>query len=510
MTHIARHILALALIITPATLSVWAQATQRLEMQDTLQADQLLTVAWNNPAVMQLARSTSTSSVGGAWTVSDQNDNDSDRPMLDVQQGDYSRVWTLGARTHIKHGGSTLWGHANYENGFTRGMSWNETSDLDMVYPYVLADSVTSSRLKMERYSFGGGYADNNGNLYWGATIDYTAGLHYRSVDPRPRNVISDLNISAGIGKVVRGTHVAAVALHFKKYKQTNNVAFYSELGHDKIFHLTGLTNDYGRFAGTGEASYYNGYRWGATANLHPVMQQGLTLAVTASRLAFDNILTTLNELPLAHVTHNAITGELGWLSRNWGVRGVINASRRVGTENVFGDAASAVYPQIGSNDMYHENRFGLLVDGSWSRQLSPQLLTTVHPFVAYNHRNQIYADPQCQWQLNDVTWGTRLHAATSMGRFMPALSLGATMVNLVDSRFMVNQVKDELQGLLRAQEATFDYVSHFNWRFDALLSLQVAVKGRQAIHLDAGSQWAFYRHSLTVWQPQLSLAYLF
>jgi len=487
-----------------------AHDTQWLVVQDSLRADQWLTVAWQNPAVVQLSRSQGENSVGAGLALRDENDNDTSRPMLDVQRGDYSFVWSLGARTHIKHGKSTLWGHARYDNGFTRGISWNETSDLDVVYPYVLADSVTSARLKLECYSFGGGYAASNGNLYWGATIDYTAGLHYRSVDPRPRNVTSDLNLSAGIGKRLGINYVAAVSLHFKKYKQTNNVAFYSELGHDKIFHLTGLANDYGRFAGTGESTYYNGYRWGATVNAFPVSRRGVAAAIDVSRLAFDNILTSLNKLPLAHVTHNALAGELAWLDGNWGVRALLTASRRVGTENVFGDASSAIYPQIGSNDMYHQNRFGAQVDASWSHLLSPSLLAHVNPLVAYNHVNEIYADPQCQWLINTLSWGAHADVTWALGRFVPALRLGALLNNPTSSKLMFNQVKTELQGLQTAQEANFDYLSHFNWRLEAMLSLQARVATHQAVRFNAGSAWAFYRHGLAVCQPQLTLAYLF
>ena len=493
---------------------VWAQlillaqdAPRWMSIDDTLRVDHLLTLAWQNPAINQFSRSSGVSHAGGGIDI---HSEDGETVALDVQRGDYSRLWNLMADTHIKHHGSTLWGHARYENGFTKHITWNETSDMDIVYPYLLADSVISSRMKTERYSFGGGYADNNGRLYWGASIDYTAGLHYRSVDPRPRNITACLDFAAGVGVKVINSHVAALSLGFRKYKQTNNVAFYSELGHDKIFHLTGLTNDYGRFAGTGEATYYNGYRWRASVNLHPIFARGLTASVELSRFAFDNILTGLNKLPLARVTHNAVNGEIGWLQRNWGVRATVTASRRVGTENVFGDAAAMVYPLIGSNDMYHENRLDVGLDALWSRMWTRSFKTDVHPLVSYRHLNEIYADPQCRRLINQVEWGTRLYSRWHSGRFMPRLMMGVILDHPVTSQWLANGVKEELAGLMRAHRASFDFMSHFHWHGEAMLSIQVAVNNRQAIRLNCGAKLGHYYSGLKTIDMAGSLNYVF
>lgn len=482
------------------------EAPRWMSLDDTLRVEHLLSLAWQNPVIKQFSQASGESHAGGGFVISDE---ESGSP-LDIQRGDYSRMWHLAADTHIKHNASTLWGFARYENGFTDGITWNETSDIDIIYPVVLADSVRGASVKTERYSFGGGYAQGNGRFYWGAYIDYTAGLHYRRVDPRPRNITACLNLSAGVGMRAVNSHILAVSLNFRKYKQTNNVAFYSELGHDKIFHLTGLTNDYGRFAGTGEASYYNGYRWGVTVNLQPERARGLSMCVNASRFSFDNILTALNKLPLAHITHNSIDGELGWLQRNWGVRAVVGASRRVVTENVFGDAAAMVYPQIGSNDMYHENRFNAGLDAMWSKLWSASLMTVLRPFASYHHVNEIYADPRGRRLLNTVEWGARLGSQWHFGRFMPGLQLGVMLDHPIDSQWFVAGVKDELKGLLRAKQAGYDYLSHFHSHGQAVLSLQVAVNKRQAIRAECGATMGRYHGGHKTIDAFTSINYVF
>jgi len=485
------------------------QLAKWMTLDSNMHVNRLLQVAWENPAVKQLECSYNHSSVGASIAINDQN-NQANRPALDAQRGDYSLVWSLGAQTYMKHKNSTLWGHARYDNGSVHNIVWNETSDIDVVYPYFLADSVYSTRLKLERYSFGGGYATVSNGFYWGTSISYMAGLYYRSTDPRPRNVTSDLSISVGVGHHIFAHYLLATSIYFKKYKQTNNIAFYSELGHDKIFHLVGLSNDYGRFAGTGESSYYNGYQWGGVINLHPINSHGISATVNASRLSFNNILTSLNKLPLAHVTHAAIKSEIAWLANCWGIRATLGASRRVGTENVFGDAASAVYPEIGSNAMYHENRFNVGIDADWSRLWIQNFKTELHPFISYNHLNEIYADPQCRRLINIVEWGSRLNAQWQMHRWKPQLSLGLALDHPTDGQLMINGVKDELTSLQAIIEAKQNYLTHFHWRANALLSLRYAIGTHQALRLMGGSQIAFYQQGLKTFEHQLSLAFLF
>ena len=117
---------------------VWAQlillaqdAPRWMSIDDTLRVDHLLTLAWKNPAINQFSRSSGVSHAGGGIDI---HSEDGETVALDVQRGDYSRLWNLMADTHIKHHGSTLWGHARYENGFTKHITWNETSDMDIVY----------------------------------------------------------------------------------------------------------------------------------------------------------------------------------------------------------------------------------------------------------------------------------------------------------------------------------------------------------------------------------------
>lgn len=434
----------------------------------------LLTVAWNNPAVNQLRRDYSLSHAGAGLDLRHESE------AVDAQRGDHERTWRFDAATHMKHRASTLWGHAGYENSITRRIRWNETSDPALVQPYVLADAAGGD-MKGERYSFMGGYASHSDAWLWGGELGYTAGLYYRDVDPRPRNVTGLLEVSAGGGRMLGSHYVAALALHFAKYKQTNNVAFYSELGNEKLFHLTGLGNDYGRFAGTAYSTYYKGYRWGATVNLHPRHGRGVALAATLSRLTLDNILTTLNKLPMARLACNEVNAQATWVDSAFSVGTRLQASRRVGTENIFGDATASVYPLLTSLDYYHENRVAVAVEGAWTPTWG-RVAAELKPWLRYRHFNAIYAMPQSQRQVNTLAWGLQAGGGWRTGRVLWHLSLGVAGHHPTSDVLRLAVAKPELGGLTATLAAAHRHEASRLMEVTAGLHATVALTPRYAL----------------------------
>ena len=51
-----------------------------------------------------------------------------------------------------------LWGNARYTTGKETGVVWNETADFELLYPYVMADSIGGD-LSLQEYAFTGGYS---------------------------------------------------------------------------------------------------------------------------------------------------------------------------------------------------------------------------------------------------------------------------------------------------------------------------------------------------------------
>lgn len=488
MKPMNKHILLLLLLVgvmgsKAKTLDITLPEQARLLSGELLSLPRL---EWNNPALKHWQSPFSMSEVGLSWQLRHE-----DEPIA-TQMGNHETTWAFDATTYMHQGNATLWGRAFYNNGRQRGIHWSETSDVEVVYPYLLADSVDTHDMNLERYSFMGGYAHVGKHITWGASIGYKAGLYYRQVDPRPRNVTADLDIAAGIG-YISNHYVMATAVEFKNYKQTNNVTFYSEMGSDKLFHLTGLANDYGRFAGTGYSTYYKGQRWAMSFNLHHLQPRGPSVTVQASRLAFDNVLTSINKLPMAHVTHNALMAQATWNDEAWLVRAFAHATRRVGTENIFGDPAAQVYQKIGQLDMYHENRLEVTLDGIYEYRWE-RAFCALHPSISYHHLNTIYADPQGRLALNELATNINVKGGTRLGKTFTALTLGMRWNHPVEHELLLTGTKSELMGLQRAIEHDFNYLAtnHMLWRI--ALIVDVPVSNRYVIRTTV--DWKHQRYS--------------
>lgn len=481
----------LASVFTPLFTAAQDADTTRHIASRLIRHEQLgehfLSLPWLNPAIKQWQHNYSISSVETTFSQA--------KSPVDIRKGDQEDIITFDAQTYMKHQSSTLWGRAFYHNGRTRNMRWNETSDVEVVAPYMLADSVGGKRLNIERYSFSGGYADHNSRFSWGATVGYTAGLYYRNVDPRPRNVTAELNIAAGAAIDVKGFDIAA-ALLFKKYKQTNNVAFYSELGNEKLFHLTGPTTDYARFAGTAYNTYYKGQQWSATLNLIPRDKSGLALTFEASRFALDNVLTTFNKLPMAHLTLNELTAEVAWLKQEIKLKTHAKTARRVGTENIFGDPAASVYPKIGELNMYFENRFNTGIAALWEAAVTQRVRIALQPTIDYNHSNTLYVDPYCRRLINDFAYALKVKTDYSVRRTLLTLCAWAIISDPVKSELTLPQSNLELSGLQRAVESNFNYLAHTRTTLAAQAQAFFSLNSKYAIKLALTYRHAALTHS--------------
>lgn len=463
-----------------------------------------LEVAWENPAVNQWRRDFSLNDIAVRFDMRDE-----DRPV-DAMLGDRDLTWSFDARSYMKHRSNTLWGRAFYDNGHIDNITWNETSEPQMAYPYLLADAV-GGRMNVERYSFMGGYASHNDTWSWGGEMGYTAGLYYRDVDPRPRNVTARLQLAAGAGRNVSDNYLVAASLAFMKYKQTNNVAFYSELGNEKLFHLTGLGNDYRRFAGTAYSTYYKGYRWAATLNLHPTGGRGLALATTLATFSLDNVLTTLNKLPMAHVGLRKLEAEAAWLDSTFFVTAHLNASRRVGTENIFGDATAGVYNQIAALDNYHENRVSLDLEGAWTPSWQGGWSARLQPAVGYRHLNAIYASPQARRLLNLLTTGLTAQASKRHRATLWTLVAGTGWHHPTAQELTLpSSGNDETAALARVIADNHDIVAANFATWNTALHVTVAINRRYAIAARLDYRHGHYRHGPSTHHLTTSLSLLF
>ena len=300
-------------------------------------------ISLEKPSVKVLTRKYSLTSVSVGTTLR----NESRAVMPHFGKGEISG--NFNANTFITHKKGATWGNASYTNGKIADVQFNETSDYAMLYPYTLGDSVGGD-LRFQNYRFGGGVntaLDSNWKL--GIEAQYRADLAYRQIDPRPKNLVTDLDATIGASRRIAGKYIIGLDLNAGKYKQTNSLRFFSELGVPNVVHFTGLGTQYYRFQGSNYENYYKGYSTGGSVGLAS-KSDGWFGNIGYKYFTFQKIISTLNELPMARATEHCANAELAYLydrSTHWSIKAQTEFRHKTGVENIFGDAADNVYPMI-------------------------------------------------------------------------------------------------------------------------------------------------------------------
>lgn len=470
----------------------------------------LAQLPYDNPVVMQWRMTSGLTSVSASYSARD------DQGEICPFDGSAERQVSAGAETYTKYRNTTLWGHGFYTNGLRSDVRWNESSDYRLVYPYVLADSVGGD-MKSERYSFGGGYAAVTGRLAWGVSMNYLATLEYRDVDPRPRNVVGCLDAAAGIAYNVWADYFAGVSLNFRKYKQSNDIDFKSEMGVDKIFHMTGLGTHYRRFAGTGLSTYYDGYRYGLSADFYPSSGRGVFLSCAVSRFSFDNILSDLNKLPLASAWHNELRAEGGWLGRGdrlyGGVSSAVRWYRRHGSENIFGDASANMYPQIASNAMFADNFCSVAAQGEIGVRRGDVDRVSAKVSGAWQRQTTAYIDPWRYTLVNVAEAGITLSGDLMVGRnWMLSCDGAITLASPFgcSSQFDGFGEDHEMKQVERIERDRYDLASHNRFGSYASVGIARTVSGRYLVRLDGSWHHTGYHESNATDRFSLAVSFNF
>ena len=223
--------------------------------------------------------------------------------------GDFGR-FSAGSYKHIS-GKGTVWGDAGYLRGAKRNVVWNASSDYDLVFPYVVADSI-------------GG--------------DLTSEV------PHPHG-------SAGAGASVRmGNYRLGLSAALRVYKQSGSQIQYAHSAGEKgVYHLSGLGSHYAGFEGNANSqTRYRGSGYGLTLALVPdAGRGGLHLAAGYEYLHIEKELPGSADLVLQKVVPRSFHAEAAWLRGSgnglrWGVALKARYDYRRGDEGIVDDNNSS------------------------------------------------------------------------------------------------------------------------------------------------------------------------
>ena len=351
---------------------------------------------------------------------------------VQMQLGDGVRAGRVEADTYTQQTKSTLWGGASYENGRRMNTRFNETGDYERLAPYVMGDSV-GGNLSTQTYRFHGGFARTVGPWIIGGEAAFRAVLEYRRVDPRPLNTVSDFNGKAGASVALPAHYRAGFSLNAGRYKQTNGLKFFSELGVPNVLHFTGLGTDYYRFRGSRHETYYNGYNIGAALNLLCEATAGWRATLRYDYTSDTKIMSSLNNLPLSHLGSHTFVSEVAYVckeERFWGVTLRNEDLVKQGTENLFGDAANNIYPQIASTRKYTNLRMRHTIEGLYGRRRPTGSEWHIAPVAGYEMRDERYLSSARSLRLSHLFASVKGGWLHETGRWLVCLD-GAAQFNL-------------------------------------------------------------------------------
>lgn len=339
-----------------------------------------------------------------------------------LEKGKDAMLWGTHATAFLRKTQYSLWGRATYQSHRIKDIRYCETSDFDMLYPYVMADTVTASTTRLEVYDFLGGFAYNMGKWKIGAQGNYKAMLNSRTIDPRTKNLTSDLHMAVGASFQLLPHYEVGGGISIQFYKQTNEVKFYNEVSHPVIYHLTGLGSDYYRFRGEYTQNYYKGTGCGLDMGLKPKSERGLYVANSYHLMSTEKIISDLNELPLVRLDVHYQAFEAGYIGehavRKWGVRLYEGFENRRGRENIFGAAVDNVYPKISGSTPYDRKQWAVGLMGSCHWRL-PSVLYKVAVSSRYEHSEESYATPYRCLKGSDVSAFLQLAGAWRQRRWL-------------------------------------------------------------------------------------------
>lgn len=288
-----------------------------------------------------------------------------------------------------------VFGEASYTWNQSHGNRFVENADYDILSPYLTVDTVGGG-MRTETYFFRGGYRMNMHKVVWYTALQFRALQSYRAVDPRPKNKVADLRFEAGVG-YTNNTYSWLVAGKIGRYKQNNDIKFYSELGESQIYHLVGPGTAYTRFSGNKKESYYHGLTAGATVAMMP-HDQGWLAEVDYQYLRVTKELHDNTFVPIGRIQTHAVEGAFGYVAPSWQAVLLGGIFFRRGAQYIYGEAVNNSYEFLTLQHNFAENGWHIGAEGNYNLEL-PIGEMTFNAAIDYNESNTASLDTEPRWK---------------------------------------------------------------------------------------------------------------
>lgn len=293
-----------------------------------------------------------------------------------------------------------VFGEASYNWRQSHGNRFVENADYEMLSPYLTVDTVGGG-MRTETYFFRGGYRMMREHIVWHAALQFRALQSYRDVDPRPKNKVADLRVDAGIGYTDNRYAYMAIA-EIGRYKQNNEIKFYSELGESQIYHMVAPGAAYTRFSGSKKESYYHGLTAGATLAMMP-RSEGWLAELDYNYLNVTKELHDNTYIALGCIRTNAWDATVGYVASGWQVTAQGGMTMRRGLQFIYGEAVNNTYTLLARQANFAEDGWHIGAEGSYECDL-PVGSLQVSGGIVYDTSNAEALPAEARWQeLSDL-----------------------------------------------------------------------------------------------------------
>lgn len=335
----------------------------------------------------------------------------------------------------------TLWGNAKYENVKVQNLKFNETSDFELVFPYVIADSV-GGNLNMETYQFSGGIAKEDGNWIFAGEAGYKANLSHRKIDPRPNNNSSDIYAKLGLGYSINSNSVLSVNFGARSYKQRNTLAFVAVLGRPNLYHFNGLASYNALLSGSSESSGANLYAvngFNAKIFLAPKNQNGVFAEAAIEQNAGERTLP-LSSASANNWTDQIISGKLGYFNEiadlRYGALATIDLQTRKGSEGLFNNdgANTGGYTKISEISSYRYYNFNYNLEAYFGKKG-----WSIKPYANYSQFKEQYINPFREQVADIVKVGVQGQYLFELNEGLFGISLNLQKQKVIDKKSTFN-----------------------------------------------------------------------
>lgn len=277
-----------------------------------------------------------------------------------------------------------VWGSVSYRYCTTKGQLWNESNQFERVAPYVMGDPIGGT-LSASVYSFDGGYTMLlTPRFSLGMGIAFDGEVTYRRKDPRPKNISTNLLFLPSISYRMGERHLIALSAILGRYKQSNDLAFYSLVGNTPLYHLGGVGTVHPRFSGLQKSAFYRGNDYGATltwVKLHgsasEVSSFSPVVSLTFKQEGTEKILGDINNSPISSTADYTLeaSAALDCRLQELAIQPFLSYSSatRYGRETILGDPSQGEYPVLGYITPYKSQLYrfegGLTVEAPFTKR---------------------------------------------------------------------------------------------------------------------------------------------